>query len=236
MAGSNRVGIFGGMFDPFHDGHIDVMAAAQAALALEELFVLPANHPPHRPPPVASSYHRFAMAALAIAGHAGWQVSDLELTRAGASYTADTLRSFHDRGVAPLRLFFISGADAFLEIATWKDYPALLTAAHFAVVSRPGAPVGALRDRLPALAARMCAPSESTLSAGSPLIFLIDAETRQVSSSAIRLARGRGESIGGLVPAPVQQHIEQHALYQDGTAAVPAGSSPVGAPAGRLHG
>jgi nicotinate-nucleotide adenylyltransferase len=235
MPSATRVGIFGGMFDPIHAGHLDVMAAVQTALALDQLFVLPAQTPPHRPPPVASSYHRFAMAALAISGRAGWQVSDIELMRAGASYTSDTLRAFHDRSIAPLQLFFIAGADAFLEIATWKDYPELLGAAHFAVVSRPGVGVQELGRRLPSLAARMSAPSGAALSARSTMIFLIDTVTRDVSSRAIRQARHRRESITGFVPAAVQRHIEQHGLYEDPPVA-PPGTSSLGGPAGRLHG
>ena len=223
------------MFDPIHAGHLDVMATVQAALSLDQLFVLPAQTPPHRPPPMASSYHRFAMAALALDGRSGWRVSDIELMRAGASYTSDTLRTFHDRGITPLQLFFIAGADAFQEIATWKDYPGLLDAAHFAVVSRPRVDVRELGRRLPALAARMCKVSDEALTARSTMIFLIDAITRDVSSSAIRQARQRGASIMGLVPAAVERHIEQHALYEDLPVAL-TGTSSIGGPAGRLHG
>ena len=94
MTAPRRVGILGGTFDPIHCGHLDVGAAAQAALDLEELLVLPSNIPPHRPQPVASSYHRFAMVALAIAGRRGWRALDLELREDGRSYTSETLRAF----------------------------------------------------------------------------------------------------------------------------------------------
>jgi nicotinate-nucleotide adenylyltransferase len=76
---SRRVGILGGTFDPIHCGHLDLGAAAQAVLGLGPLSVIPANVPPHRAPPVASGFHRFAMVALAVAGRAGWHASDLEL-------------------------------------------------------------------------------------------------------------------------------------------------------------
>lgn len=231
-----RVGIFGGMFDPIHTGHLDVLDAVWTALALTELWVLPTNLPPHRPPPVASGYHRFAMVALAIAGRTGWRVSDFELTRAGSSYTIETLKRFHADGLAAKELFFITGADAFLEIATWKDYPALLDAAHFVAVSRPGVRADELPRRLPALAPRMTTTVEPASSWPSTLIFLLDAPTRDVSSSAIRQARRGGNSISGLVPASVRQHIEQHALYEESALAGPASSSINGRPAGRLHG
>ena len=152
---SRRVGILGGMFDPIHNGHLDVIAAAHAALQLDEIFVVPANVPPHRAAPVASSYHRFAMVALAIAGREECRATDLELREAGPSYTSDTLRRFQSQGFDPADLFFIIGADAFLEIATWKNYPALLELSHFAVISRSGVSVGELPVRLPSLASRM---------------------------------------------------------------------------------
>ena len=225
-----RLGILGGTFDPIHCGHIDAGAAAQAALALDEILVVPSNIPPHRPPPVASSHHRFAMAALAIAGRSRWRAMDLELGEPVKSYTADTLRRLHAGGFSAFELFFITGADAFIEIATWKDYPAVLDLAHFAVVSRRGVSAGEVLKRLPSLADRMRTavhtPDEKTDptvrlkpdptyggTSDGTLIFLIGAPTADVSSTAIRQARAEGRSIAGMVPLMVQQHIEQHRLY-----------------------
>ena len=85
-----------------------------------------------------------------MVGRPGWQVLDLEMRAAMRSYTSDTLKSFHADGFRAAELFFIAGADAFVEIATWKDYPGLLDLAHFAVISRPGTPVSQLPARLPA--------------------------------------------------------------------------------------
>jgi nicotinate-nucleotide adenylyltransferase len=243
MTARRRVGILGGTFDPIHCGHLDAGAAAQAALNLEELLLLPSNIPPHRPQPVASSYHRFAMVALAIAGRRGWRALDLELREDGRSYTSETLHRLHDHGFDAQELFFVTGADAFLEIATWKNYPAVLNLAHFAVVSRRGVPVGDLPARLPDLAERMRAITDVGLAHESDVghafqgvpegsdairsdetvIFLIDASTADVSATAIRRARAHHEPIAGLVPPAVRQHIEQHALYEDVTAAAGAG-------------
>ena len=233
MTAPRRVGILGGTFDPIHCGHIDVGAAAQAALDLEELLVLPSNIPPHRPQPVASSYHRFAMVALAIAGRRGWRAVDLELREEGMSYTSETLRSLRDQGFSAQELFFVTGADAFLEIATWKNYPAVLNLAQFAVVSRPGVPVAALPAQLPALADRMQAIASAvrlepdatydTEEAHETVIFLIDASTADVSGTAIRSARAQREPIAGMVAPAVRQHIEQHGLYESVTPAAEAG-------------
>ena len=210
---TRRVGILGGTFDPIHQGHLEAGLAAETALDLRQLLFVTACAPPHRPQPYASSYHRFAMVALAVAGRSQWRASDVELRDQARSYTSGTIQKFHDRGYAPSELFFVIGADAFAEIATWKDYPAILDSAHFAVVTRPGFPVSDLSDRLPLLANRMTRPSLDALTQRKPFIFLIDAPTSAVSSTAIRDRCARGESITGLVPGPVQQHIEQHGLY-----------------------
>jgi len=210
---SRRIGILGGSFDPFHNGHVDLGTVAQQALALTRMFVIPSHIPPHRPQPMASSFHRFAMAAMAVAGRPGWRVTDLELRFGAPSYTSSTLQRFRERGYAPSDLFFVIGADAFSEIGTWRDYPNILDAAHFAVVSRPGFPVSELPHRLPQLTSRMVRPLVDQWTAMDPLILLIDAPTADVASTAIRRRVAEGQSIAGLVPPSVQQHIEQHGLY-----------------------
>jgi nicotinate-nucleotide adenylyltransferase len=231
---TRRVGLLGGTFDPIHQGHLDLGLRAQAALALTEVILIPASVPPHRAAPVASPFHRFAMAAIAAAEHPHWSASDLELRSSARSYTSTTLAHFHDAAYAPHELFFIIGADAFADIPLWKDFPSILDAAHFAVVSRPGHPIDALRDTLPALEPRMVRPSGAAGRGTS--IILIDAPTANVSSTEIRRRLSRGEPVDGLLPLRVREHIERHHLYtassssrrDDRGAQMPA--------AGRLHG
>ena len=196
MVAPRRIGLLGGTFDPIHSGHLDVARSAQRELELTAVHVLPANVPPHRPQPVASVFHRFAMAALAVAGVKGWRVSDVELRMPTPSFTAHTLRYYHERGYAPDELYFLIGADAYRDLPQWHDYPAILDAARFVVVSRPGFEV------------RLNSQTKQ-----SDRAILIDAQTADVSSSAIRRARAEGRPIDGMVPAAVQQHIEQHGLY-----------------------
>ena len=236
---ARRIGILGGTFDPIHCGHLDVGRAAESALGLTEVVVIASNIPPHRPQPAASSHHRFAMIALAIGGREGWRASDLELRVGSPSFTTGTLQHFHDLGFAATELFFIIGADAFAEIESWRDFPAILDRSHFAVVSRPGLPAGGMRGRLPALAARMIgfsgAASRDTMSA-TPSIFLIDAPTADVSATAIRRRAAGGESLAGLVPPAVGQHIEQHALYSAMSSDEFGADARRTPAAGRLHG
>ena len=231
-----RIGILGGTFDPIHCGHMDVGAAAHAALRFDRLFVIPSNIPPHRPQPFASPFHRFAMAAIAVANNPGWRAADLELRFGEPSYTSGTLKRFLGRGYSSSELFFVIGADAFADIGSWRDYPAILDAAHFAVVSRPGFPVAELSGRLPLLTSRMTRGPIDAMTQLDPLIILIDAPTADVSSTAIRRRTGAGESIAGMVPPGVQQHIEQHGLYGSMTPGRRASDAQTMTAAGRLHG
>jgi nicotinate-nucleotide adenylyltransferase len=246
---SRGVGILGGTFDPIHCGHLDIGDVAVRALNLRRLYVMTASAPPHRRQPCASAFHRFAMVSIAVGGRDGWRASDLELRTPAPSYTSATLKTFHARGYQPRDLFFVVGADAFAEVETWHDYPAILRDAHFAVVSRPAFPVDMLPGRLPSLGGRMVkspsAPARrQTPTAAHPTdlsIFLIDAQTMDVSSSGIRERCRAGVSIAGLVPAGVQQHIVQHGLYTlaptgEGTPRRRASDASEASEAGRMHG
>jgi nicotinate-nucleotide adenylyltransferase len=198
--------------------------------------VITANVPPHRPQPIASSFHRFAMVTLAVTGRPGWRASDVELRSPGPSYTSQTLHAFHEQGYDRFELFFVIGADAFGDIAAWRDYPGILDAAQFVVVSRPGFPVTDLSRRLPTLADRMVTTPAARSAASRPVIILIDAPTADVSSTAIRQRIAKGEPIGGMVPMPVQQYIEQQRLYTATPLAAPRADAPRHRAAGRLHG
>jgi nicotinate-nucleotide adenylyltransferase len=204
-------GLLGGTFDPIHHGHLDVARAARAALGLRDIWIVPARVPPHRDRPSASAAHRFAMAALAIQGVDGVRLSDLEMETGGPSYTTETLDRLAQAGAELGAFCFITGADAFVEIRSWKGYPALLDRCHFVVVSRPGAPVASLPAALPELANRMRTASGPP--PDRPHILLVEAPTAPVSSTDVRRARAAGRPLADLVPAPVATYIVQHDLY-----------------------
>ena len=206
-----RLGVLGGTFDPVHVGHLAAADAARRALALDRVLLMPSHTPPHRPQqPQASPFHRFAMAALAVQEHAGLAASDLELQAPGPTYTAETLARLAACGYRPLQIFFITGADAFAEIDSWRDYPAILDRGNFVVISRPGLPADALRKRLPALASRMRTASDEL---SNPSIVLVDAATPDVSSTTIRQRSASGLPLNGMVPTLVADHITRHQLY-----------------------
>lgn len=214
---TGRVGILGGTFDPIHAGHLGAALAARRALALTSVVLLPARVPPHRPQgPSASIFHRFAMAALAVANTDGLTVSDDELGAQGPSYTALTLERLIARGFDRSAIYFITGADAFAEIETWYRYPEVLDLAHFVVVSRAGVAAATLGNRLPHLRDRMRIADAALGPSPTPAIFLVDGDTPAVSSTEVRQQLRRGGSIRGLVPATVEQHILRHRLYVNG--------------------
>jgi nicotinate-nucleotide adenylyltransferase len=201
---------------------------AGQALGLERVVVLPSGSPPHRhQQPLASRFHRFAMAALAITGEAMLEMSDLEIGETGPSYTFDTLARLHRSGVSASQIFFITGADAFAEIETWSRYPQVLELANFIVVSRAGRAATSLTAVLPALAHRMRPAESGAASTPAPsaqlAIFLLDAQTPDVSSTEIRRRLLSGDSICGLVPKTVETYIRQHGLYTRADAATRTG-------------
>jgi nicotinate-nucleotide adenylyltransferase len=212
---STRLGILGGTFDPVHFGHLDAADAASAALTLDEIALVPAHDQPLRvAEPRATAYHRFALAVLAVADRAEYSVSDMELLRQGRSYTEHTLRAMHASGWRESQLFFILGTDAFAGIAAWHGYPAFLDLAHFVVIARPGTSIEDATLRTPELRARMSpAGSEHVGLGGATRIFLVQAHTRDVSSTTIRERLAAGQSIHDLVPATVARHIYKHHLY-----------------------
>ena len=223
MTSATRIGILGGTFDPVHLGHVETALAAQRALGLDRVLLMPSGAPPHRQQqPFASRFHRFAMVALAVTGTRPLEASDLEIGEAGPSYTFETLERLQAIGMTAAQMFFITGADAFAEIATWNRYPRVLDMANFAVVSRPGHPATDLPERLPALAGRMTTGARASQEVS---IVLVDAETPQVSSTEIRRRLEAGGSVAGLVPSAVATYIDQHRLYSRAGAAAPIGRS-----------
>jgi nicotinate (nicotinamide) nucleotide adenylyltransferase len=192
MNAAGRIGLLGGTLDPIHLGHVETAKAARAALGLERVIILPSRVPPHRAlQPIASRYHRFAMSALAVNGVEGLAVSDLELCAPGPSYTADTLTRFHESsGLAASQVFFITGADAFAEIATWHRYPEVLGLANFVVVSRPGFPAEAMRERLRELGGTMITVQGSGFRVRGSLGFRVRGSGFGVRDSRVRAGSG----------------------------------------------
>lgn len=240
-APGRRIALFGGTFDPIHVGHLAVARAAVRRFGLDQVHFIPSAHPPHkRCDEMAPFEHRFAMVALACAEHPRFVASLAESgavvngARGRAFYSIDTVRRFRRQLQGRQlqgrelqqprdRLFFLLGADSFLQIASWKDYEVLLGLCDFVVAHRPGFRTAALRRMIPpgllretsAEPARGLSPARGPR--GIPLrdttVYLLDTVDSDVSATAVRRRLDSGRSVRGLVPGRVEEYISKQALY-----------------------
>ena len=227
-AGARKIALFGGTFDPIHEGHLAVARAAERRFHFDEVHFIPAAHPPHKPASDLLPFaHRFAMVALACAGQPRFVPSLAEANNgseagsaAGASYSVDTVRRFQREINRPGdQLYFLLGADSFLEIGTWKEYETLLGLCDFVVASRPGFGRDSLRQVIPQrLLAKRAGDSRSDRGAIPLLrttVHLLDTVASRVSATAVRRRLDLGRSVHGLVPRAVEDYIIKQALYRD---------------------
>jgi nicotinate-nucleotide adenylyltransferase len=189
-----RIGLFGGSFDPVHLGHLLVAQAAREELELERLFFIPAAQSPFKPDSKpTSSEERLRLLRLALAGKTWCEIDEQELQRGGVSYTINTLSDYHQR-FPEAKIFYLIGGDHVHKLPTWRDAEELARLAEFVVVPRPG------QTEIP-----FPAPFHGQALKGFPL---------GVSSSQIRARVKAREPIDHLVAAPVAEAIRGSSLYQ----------------------
>lgn len=214
------IALFGGAFDPVHAGHLAVAEAACRRFHLHSVHFIPSGRPPHKAEGALGPFeHRYAMVALACAGHRHFFPSLAEADISGSGryfYTIDTVRRYRRQlAGSPTPLYFITGADAFLQIGTWKEFRALLQSCDFIVAHRPGFRLDALADAIPPdLLAHRSAPGGGAIALRRTTIHLLRAVSSQVSSTDIRRRCAQGRPIRGLVAPPVEEYIEKQALYR----------------------
>jgi nicotinate-nucleotide adenylyltransferase len=198
---AQRLGVFGGTFDPPHHGHLALAEWARAELGLERVLFVPAGAPPHKRRTALSSVaHRVAMTRLAVRGNSAFEVSTIESGRRGPSWTADTIRGLaaaHPRA----RLYLLMGADMFATFATWREPDEIARRAALVVALRPG-------SRVPR---RVPAPVRDRRG----VVWLANPGL-DVSSRALRQRARAGRSLRYLVPDAVDRYIERHRLYDGG--------------------
>ena len=213
-----RLALFGGTFDPFHNGHLRMAIEVRERFGLDALFLIPSAQPPHKPlQPVAPARHRLAMTSLAAAGIEGVSVQDLELRRGGPSYSLLTVREMSVRNPGT-ELLFLVGADAFAEIVAWHRFEELLAACDFLMLPRPGTPpessfppgvrIEKEEDRCYDLQGR------SFRLPGGRRLLCPALPVLDISSSSIREKIREGRSIRGLVPPEIERYIADHGLYR----------------------
>jgi nicotinate-nucleotide adenylyltransferase len=212
------VGVLGGTFDPVHIGHLRPAAHAVAALALDELVLVPAGNPPHKlDEPRTPFAHRFAMLALAVQDDDRCVVSDVEADRPGPTYTFDTLAALA-AGRPDERLYFLMGSDSFAQIVTWHRWDELLTLADLVVLRRPGVWGDELLACVPPvlLPAVTAGAGDAAGDGWAHRIRLLDGGTYAISATDLRRRLAAGEEVGDAVPAAVRRYIDKHRLYAGG--------------------
>jgi len=203
--GQSRVGIMGGTFDPIHYGHLVTAEVARHSFDLEVVIFVPAGRPPHKTEQrITDVEHRYLMTAMATVTNSCFEVSRVEIERPGPSYTIETMSEFRRRLGSQARLFFITGADAILEIWGWKDAQRLLKICEFIAATRPGYVLSGLETLL----AQVEEPDRQRL-------HLLEVPALAISSSDIRERVRRGRPIKYLVPEVVENYIYKHGLYRD---------------------
>lgn len=206
------LGVFGGMFDPIHFGHLRAVHEITETLALEAVAFVPAGDPPHRQPPWASAATRLAMLRAALADDPRFFIDERELRRSGPSYTVPTLAELRaERPRQPLVL--ILGMDAFAGLDTWHRAAELIGLAHFAIARRPGARVP--RAGLPARLLRERRASDPARLAAAPcgLVFVHEGTRLDLSSSAVRAVVAAGRDPRYLMPEAVRRIILATGTY-----------------------
>ena len=205
--------LYGGTFDPVHDGHLAVADAASVLLAAD-VDLLPSADPPHRALPGANALQRAAMLDLAIVGHPRLHVDRRELRREGPSYSFDTLLEVRTEIGPEAPLAWLLGADAFHDLATWYRWRELFDLAHLVVAVRPGHPMDPL---VPALqlevAARWTDDPVLLETTANGLLLLLDLPLRFEAANKVRARIAAGSPWEDEVPPAVAAYIHAQRLY-----------------------
>jgi nicotinate-nucleotide adenylyltransferase len=198
-----RLGLFGGTFDPVHVGHLVLAEQCREQCGLDQVWFIPSGQPPHkRQAPLTPGRMRQEMLEFAIAGHADFAVSDIELDRTGPSYTVETLQQLHEED-AGRELFFLMGADSLADLAGWREPERIAELATIVAVNRGDRP-------LPDPAALVHLVGERI----ARRVQFVTMPGIDLSASDIRRRARDGRSLRYLVPRPVEIYIQEHRLYR----------------------
>lgn len=198
-----KTGLFGGTFDPIHNGHLAVAEDMRLKLELDRIIFIPARLPWLKSfRQLSKGHHRVEMVKLAVASNPCFEVSEMEMERPGPSYTVDTVEEMRaSLGLAD-EIYFIAGADAIMDMPLWKEPERVMSLCQIAAARRPGAP------DIDAVALQSVIPQASSC------VRIIDVPQVDISSTAIRERIRRGKSISGMVPVAVERYIYDNKLYR----------------------
>jgi nicotinate-nucleotide adenylyltransferase len=205
--GEFRLGIMGGAFDPVHMAHLVTAEEARVQFDLDQVVFMPAGDPPHKGRRLAPAEFRHLLVSVATASHPRFTVSRFEIDRPGTSYTVDTLEHLTKVTPAGAGLYFITGADAVLEILTWKDPARVLELATFIAATRPGYDLSKLSGLLDKLR------GETLGSIPEARVKTMEIPALAISSSMIRERLAAGRQVRYLVPDAVAELLEKNRMY-----------------------
>lgn len=188
-----RLGVMGGTFDPIHYGHLVAASEAASAFELDKVLFVPTGEPWQKQT-ITDAEHRLAMTKLAIAGNSLFEISTVDVRRAGPTFTIDTLRDIHESN-PEADVFFITGADSIAQIDSWKDSSQIWPLAHFVGVTRPGHSLEVPKS-----------------AAGE--VSLLEIPALAISSTDIRARVESGKPIDYLLPNSVIDYIHANHIYQ----------------------
>jgi nicotinate-nucleotide adenylyltransferase len=195
-----RLGVMGGTFDPIHYGHLVTAEEALQQFQLDEVLFVPTGKPWMKAHEVVSpAEDRYLMTVIATASNPRFRVSRMEVDRDGPTYTVDTLRNLREELGVGVDLFFVTGADAVLEMMQWKDRHELFELAHFIAATRPGYDIAAF---------------EGHASNSHPGITVMNIPALAISSTDIRARVVSGHQIRYLVPEGVNSYVQKAGLYR----------------------
>ena len=204
---SLRLGIMGGAFDPIHIAHLVTAQEALLQFHLDEVIFMPSGRPPHKKRRLAPAEFRYLMVAVATASHPKFSVSRLEIDRPGVGYTVDTLEYLAAHLAPDARLFFVTGADAVLDILTWKDPPGVLELCTLIAATRPGFDLSRLSAALASLGPEVVGPGPDAR------VQVMEVPGLDISSSMIRERLVAGLPVRYLVPDAVCDLIDKTGEY-----------------------
>ena len=214
-----RIAFYGGTFDPVHLGHLTVATRLLSVFALDRFVFLPAFHAPHKSKSnPAPAYHRFAMLALATKDLPHISISTLELEHAKKRYTVESLAELKEN-YPTAKLFFVMGADSWMDIRTWKDWEKVLLMTDQIVVTRPGYEIrfDHVSDSVRSRIVDLRGDTVPTLGENtSTAIYITDAVEMSVSASLIRKDVSEDDRLDDRdrVPDEVAKYIEKYELYR----------------------
>ena len=203
--GKRKIGIMGGTFDPIHYGHLVLAEEIRNSFSLEKIYFVPVGIPPHKGADcITNKKLRYSMTLLATITNPNFEVSKLEIESEQVSYTINTIKKFISMiDSTQVELFFITGADAIMQIENWKNYDELLKLCNFIGATRPGINEKQLREKIIYLKEKYQAN-----------VYLTYIPGLAISSTEIRTRIKEGRNIKYLLPESVESFIYKNNLYK----------------------